>query len=304
MTALDTTASDRLLARVALQSVGVALVVLGLKALAWALTGSAALYSDAAESVVNVASSVGAYAAIRYGAKPADRRHPYGHHKAEYFAAVAIGALIVIAAAAIAREAWAAARAPTLREGAAAGLVVSGVAATLNALWCRRLLRAGATHGSPALVADGRHLLADVATSAGVLLGVVAAIATGRLWLDPLLAGLVAANVLWSGWALMRASLGALMDEAVDDATLARIKAAIAAHAHGSLEAHDVRTRRAGRATFVEFHLVVPEAMSVGEAHAICDRIEAALGAEIAGTRATIHVEPEGKAKRAGVAVL
>jgi cation diffusion facilitator family transporter len=296
--------ADRALLRLAAQSVAVAAVVLALKALAWAMSGSAALFSDAAESMVNVATAAGAYLALRYGMKPADARHPFGHHKAEYFSAVAIGALILLAATMILMEAWEALRRPGLREGAAPALAVNATAAVMNALWCRRLLRAGRRWGSPALTADGRHLLADVVTSAGVLAGVGAALATGELWLDPALAALVAASVLVSGFALLRASLGALMDEAVDDATLARVKATISAAAEGSLEAHDVRTRRAGRVVFLDFHLVVPAAMSVGEAHSICDRVEAALIAELEGARVTIHVEPEGKAKQEGVPVL
>ncbi len=295
---------DRLLERVARQSIGVSLLVLALKILAWALTGGAALFSDAAESLVNVATSTSAFFVIRYSAKPADRRHPYGHHKAEYFSAVLVGALILLAAASILREAWLAAVAPSLEPEQPAGLAVNALAGIANGLWCRTLLKAGAAARSPTLLADGRHLLTDVISSAGVLVGVGAAMATGQLWLDPLLAALVALTVLWSGWAVVRSSIGALMDEAVDDATLERLKATISAHGEGSLEAHDVKTRRAGRATFVEFHLVVPADMTVGDAHAICDRLEDAVERAIEGARVTIHVEPEAKAKLDGVVVL
>ena len=289
---------------IALRSIGVALFVLALKAAAWTVSGSAALFADAAESVVNVASAVGVFLTLRYSAKPADDRHPYGHYKAEYFSAVAIGALILLAALAIFREAWAAAQTPRLGQGVTLGLALNGAAGLANALWCRTLLRAARAHRAPSLEADGRHLLADVAGSAAVIGGVALATATGRPWLDPALAAMVAVNVLWSGWALMRGSLGALMDEAVDDATLAEVKQAIAENGEGSLEAHDVRTRRAGRATFIEFHLVVPAEMTVCAAHAICDRLEAAIARTLPGARVTIHVEPEGKAKHAGVVVL
>ena len=290
--------------RIALQSVGVSLAVLGVKTAAWAASGSAALFSDAAESVVNVASSVGVFLTLRYSAKPADDRHPFGHHKAEYFSAVIIGALIALAALAILREAWAAARDPTLSEGTPLGLALNGAAGVANAAWCWRLLHAARRHRAPSLEADGRHLLADVAGSAGVIAGVALALATGRAWLDPALAALVAVNVLWSGWRLVRASVGALMDEAVDPGTLAEVKRAIAENGAGSLEAHDVRTRRAGRVTFIEFHLVVPGEMTVAEAHGICDRLEDAIAETAPGARVTIHVEPEGKAKHAGVVVL
>lgn len=295
---------DRLLARVALRSIGVSVLVLALKLGAWALTGGAALFSDAAESLVNVATSTGAFFVIRYSAKPADRRHPYGHHKAEYFSAVLIGALILIAAFSILREAWQAALAPSLQAEQPLGLALNALAGVVNAYWCRTLLKTGKAHGSPALKADGRHLLTDVISSAAVLVGVGAAMATGQLWLDPLLAALVALTVLWSGWEVVRGSIGALMDEAVDDDTLRRLKATISAHGEGSLEAHDVKTRRAGRVTFVEFHLVVPADMTVGDAHAICDRLEDAVEEAIYGAKVTIHVEPEAKAKLEGVVVL
>ena len=290
--------------RVALQSIGVSLLVLAAKALAWAVSGSAALYSDAAESVVNVASSAGVWASLRYSAKPADDRHPFGHHKAEYFSAVAIGALILLAALAIFREAWTAAQAPRLGEGVTLGLGLNAVAAVVNGVWCWRLLRAARAHRAPSLAADGRHLLTDVLSSAGVIAGVGLAAATGRPWLDPALAALVGVTVLWSGWRLIGSSVNALMDEAVDDATLAEVKQVISDNAEGSLEAHDVRTRRAGRATFIEFHLVVPAEMTVAAAHAICDRLEETIAAALPGARVTIHVEPEGKAKHEGVVVL
>jgi cation diffusion facilitator family transporter len=137
-----------------------------------------------------------------------------------------------------------------------------------------------------------------------VLVGVAAVTLTGLLWLDPLLAALTAGNVLLSGWALMRSSVGGLMDEAVPPERLARIRALVAEHAAGAIEAHDIRTRHSGRFTFVEFHLVVPAAMTVSDAHEICDRIEAALKAELGTALITIHVEPEGKAKHQGVLVL
>ena len=141
-------------------------------------------------------------------------------------------------------------------------------------------------------------------TSGGVLVGVGLVALTGILWLDPLLAALTALNILWSGWRLVRESVGGLMDEAVEPGLLARIRTAVSDNGDGAIEAHDLRTRHAGRLTFIEFHLVVPGAMSVDAAHAICDRIEGALKTEIDGATITIHVEPEGKAKHRGVLVL
>lgn len=284
-------------ARLALGSVAVALAVLALKLAAWWLTGSLALWSDALESVVNVAASGAALLAVRLADRPADRRHPYGHHKAEYFSAVLEGVLVIVAALSIAWSAWEALAAPRMPAFSGAGLGVNALASVLNGAWGWLLIRRGRAMGSPALVADGRHLMTDVVSSATVLAGLVLALATGWAVLDPLLALAVAGTILWSGWLLVSASVGGLMDEAVDPATLARIREVILSAAGGALEAHDIRTRHAGRMTFVDFHLVVPGAMTVGDAHHICDRIEAALRARIGEAVITIHVEPEGKAK-------
>jgi cation diffusion facilitator family transporter len=291
-------------ASLAAASLGVALLVLGLKSAAWWLTGSVALLADAIESVVNVVAALAALAAVLYSQRPADANHPYGHAKAEYFSAVLEGALIVVAALVILRESWLALLAPRAPDQPALGLAVNGLATAINAAWANLLLRRGKRLQSPALIADARHILADVVTSLGVLVGVGLVALTGQLWLDPALAALTAINILWSGWRLMRESVGGLMDEAVGPQLLGRIRSLVAAHAEGALEAHDIRTRHAGRFTFIEFHLVVPGEMQVGTAHEICDRIEEALKAEIAGSIITIHVEPPHKAKHHGVVVL
>ncbi len=288
----------------ALGSVAVALGVLALKGAAWWLTGSVALFADALESVVNVAAATAALAAVRYSALPADANHPYGHAKAEYFSAVLEGVLIVVAALLIMHAAWGAFAAPRAPEQAGIGLAISAVAAGVNAAWATLLMRRGTALRSPALVADARHLWSDVVTSAGVIAGVGLVVLTGVLWLDPLLAALTAANILYSGWRLLRESVGGLMDEAVPAATLERIRAIVAEQAEGAIEAHDLRSRRAGRFTFLEFHLVVPGGMTVRQSHDICDRIEAALKADLQDAVITIHVEPEGKAKHKGVPVL
>ncbi|MDO9711563.1 cation diffusion facilitator family transporter [Paracraurococcus lichenis] len=290
--------------RFAAASVVIACAVLALKTGAWWLTGSVALLADALESVVNVAAAAAALVAVRYSALPPDANHPYGHTKAEYFSAVLEGALIIVAAVAILHEAWGAWLRPHAPEQATAGLLVSAAATGINGAWSWLLFRQGRRSRSPALLADARHLLADVVTSAGVLVGVTGVALTGLLWLDPLLAALTALNILWSGSKLMRESVGGLMDEAVEPDLLGRIRHAVSTSAEGAIEAHDLRTRHAGRLTFIEFHLVVPGQMTVDAAHAICDRIEAALKAEIEGATITIHVEPEGKAKHHGVLVL
>lgn len=290
--------------RIALGSIAIGLVVLALKAIAFWLTGSVALYSDAAESVVNVAAAIAAFLAVRLSAAPPDREHPYGHHKAEYISAVVEGALIIVAAIAILNEAWGAFRSPREIDLAPLGVGANVAASVINGLWCLVLFRRGRALRSPALVADGKHLLTDVVSSAGVLVGVGAVAVTGLHWLDPALACAVALNVLWSGAKLVKTSVGGLMDEAADQRTLETIRALIATNADGAIEAHDLRTRHAGRLTFVDFHLVVPGDMRVTAAHDICDRIERALHAEDSDMVVTIHVEPDDKAKHAGIVVL
>lgn len=290
--------------RLAIGSLAIGLLVLALKALAWRMTGSVALLSDALESTVNVATAIAALIAIRIAARPADANHPYGHHKAEFFSAVLEGVMIIIAALLILREAYHGLLAPKALNAPLEGLLVNGLASLVNGGWCWLLISRGRALRSPALVADGWHLFSDVVSSLGVTFGVLIAIVTGWAILDPALACLVALNILWSGWKVMTQSLSGLLDEAVDDEMLGRIRGLISAEATGALEAHDLRTRHAGRATFVEFHLVVPGAMTVSDAHDICDRIERAIKTEVEGAVITIHVEPEAKAKQHGVVVL
>jgi len=285
-------------------SIVVGLIVLGLKAVAAALTGSAALYSDAAESLVNVAAGAIAFLTLRLAAIPPDANHPYGHEKAEFFSAVIEGVFIVLAAFAILRQAWEAFTHPEPFAAPLLGIGLNVVSTVLNAGWAMVLLQRGRALRSPALAADGRHLMADVVTSGGVLLGVVLVLITGVQWIDPFVAALTAAYILLSGGLLIQSSVGGLMDAAPPPDIVERIRAVVGKTAEGAIEAHDLRTRHAGRLTFLEFHLVVPGAMTVAESHEICDRIEAALRAEMEGLRITIHVEPEGKAKHRGVIVL
>lgn len=289
------------LARIALLSIAVALVVLGLKFGAYYVTGSVALYSDALESIVNVLTAIAALVAIRVATRPADRNHPFGHHKAEYFSAVLEGALIIVAALMILREAIDAVLAPRAIDEPALGLAINGLATAVNAAWGFVLISRGKLLRSPALEADGHHVLTDVWTSVGVFAGVALAAATGWRLLDPLIAAFVALNILWTGYRLARSSMSGLMDEAASPAIVARIEAAIAANGEGALQAHDIRTRAAGRMTFIEFHLVVPGEMTVEAAHEICDRLEHAIEAEISDTDVVIHVEPDRKAKTRGV---
>ena len=284
--------------RFALGSIAAGLLVLAIKTLAWRLTGSAALYSDALESIVNVAASVMALVALWFAARPADHNHPYGHDKAEFFAAVIEGVMIVIAALSIFQEAWFAWREPHDFALPLQGIALSAVATLINAVWAWALLRAGKRLRSPVLVGDGKHLISDVVTSVCIAAGYGLAVITGIRQLDPLLAAAAGLYVLWSGALLITGSVGGLMDMAPEAAVLDRIDAIIAAAGHGSIEAHDIRARVAGRMTFLDFHLVMPGEMTVSESHAICDRIEAALKADMSHLAITIHVEPEGKAKK------
>ncbi|MDP3525379.1 MAG: cation diffusion facilitator family transporter, partial [Hoeflea sp.] len=186
-------------------------------------------------------------------------------------------------------------------EAPALGLAVNGSAAVINLIWAMVLLRFGRRHRSPALMADGHHILSDVVTSVGVIAGLGLALAFDQPRLDPLLALIVAVNVLWQGWKVIASSVDGLMDRAIDPADEQRIQDIIRAEANGAIEAHDIRTRMAGRVSFVEFHLVVDGAMSVEASHRICDRLESALKQAVEGIQVTIHVEPGHKAKDEGV---
>jgi cation diffusion facilitator family transporter len=284
-------------ARLAFWSIIVAFAVMGLKAYAWWLTGSVALYSDALESSVNVVAALAAFWAIRVSHMPADEDHQHGHHKAEYFSAVLEGVLICVAALLILAEVWRSWGQPVALEQSWTGMGVNAVASGINFVWALLLIRTGRDARSPALVADGRHIMTDVYTSVGVLIGLAGAIATGLNWLDPALAVLVALNILYQGWHVVTSSLGGLMDKAVEPQDAMRIRDIISANSAGALEVHDLKTRIAGRATFIEFHLIVDGDMPVRESHAICDRIEDALREEIPSVRVTIHVEPDDEAK-------
>jgi cation diffusion facilitator family transporter len=286
--------------RIAAASIAVAIAVLVLKAIAAWLSGSVALLSDAIESIVNVVTAVAALAAILYGQRPADDNHPHGHEKVEYFVSLLVALLIGAAAWSIMERAWDAWRLGSFPAPPASAYVANIAAGLLNGAWCYVLVTRGRALRSTALESDGWHLFADVMSSAGVLLGVFLAQVTGLHWFDPLLAALVALNILWSGFQLLKVSVAGLMDMAPDRETMAAISRSIAQAGAGALQAHDVRARNSARSTFIEFHLVVAGNMQVADAHALCDRIEHALRREIPGARITIHVEPEEKAHRAG----
>ncbi len=285
-------------------SVAVSLIALSLKYAAYAVTGSVALYSDAIECIINVVAAGGGVLALSVSARPADANHPYGHYKAEYLSAVAEGVLVLLTSFAIAHQAWLGWQHPHMPRAPIQGIALNAAAGVLNCAWALLLTRVGRRRRSPALAAGGQHVMSDVWTSAALLAGFALLPLTGRLWLDPLLAALVAMNILRVGFEMVRISIGGLMDEVTNPEAVAEIRRVIAENADGAIEAHDVRTRSVGSMTFIEFHLVVPGQMAVLAAHEICDRIEIALRHELGEALINIHVEPEQKAKHKGVVVL
>lgn len=283
--------------RIAAANIAVALIVITLKYVAYVVSGSVALYSDALESIVNVMTAIAAYGAIRLSAVPPDSDHPFGHHKAEFLAAMFEGAMIAVAAVLIMIKAYSGLTEGVKLEHSSLGLAINALSTAINAGWAWAVIRWGNNWRSPALVADGQHLLTDVITSVGVIVGLGFAVLTGWHILDPLIAAIIAVNILMMGYRIALESMSRLMDQAASPEIEARIRGAIEANGGGALQAHDIRTRQAGRALFIEFHLVVPGSMTVDEAHAICDRLEDSIEQIIEGSEVVIHVEPEHKAK-------
>ncbi len=275
-----------------LLSIAAAVMTIGLKAAAYFLTDSVGLLSDALESLVNFVAAVTAYLSLLYAAKPVDRSHTYGHEKIEFFSSGLEGVLIFVAALGIAyyavrRLVW-----PTPLEPLGLGLLLACGAALINGAVGLLLVRVGRRHRSIVLEADGRHLLTDVWTSAAVLAGLGLVWLTGRQVLDPLVALAVAANILWTGFDLIKRSFNGLMDHALPGAEQAKVRAAVEAHLGPHMAYHALRTRQAGARRFVDFHLLVPGRMTVQQAHALTGEIEAAVGAALEGVEVTVHVEP------------
>ncbi|CAA2137313.1 cation diffusion facilitator family transporter [Hyphomicrobium sp. ghe19] len=285
------------IARIAAINIGVALTVVTLKYIAYAVSGSVALFSDALESIVNVMTAIAAFSAIRLSAKPADADHPFGHYKAEFLAAMFEGAMIAVAAVLIMIKAYSGLVNGVELAHPGLGLAINVLSTVINAGWAWAMIKWGTNWRSPALVADGKHLFTDVITSVGVVIALIVAILTGWTILDPLIAAVVATHILFMGYNIATESMSRLMDQAASPDIEGRIRGVIEANGHGALEAHDIRTRQAGRALFIEFHLVVPGTMTVDDAHVICDRLENSIEQSIEGSEVVIHVEPEYKAK-------
>lgn len=281
------------LTRFAWLSVAAAVVTIALKGTAWWITGSVGLLSDAAESVVNLAAAVVALLVLRWVEAPADDEHPHGHDKAEYFAAGAEGALILLAAGTIAWAAVGRLRDPRPVESVEIGLAVAVVAALAN-LWVGRvLIRAGVEHRSLTLEADGRHLLTDVWTTVGVVVGVALAWATGWDVLDPLVALAVAANVVVSGFVLLRRSTSGLMDRALSPEDMQTVTRVLERYREAGVNHHALRTRQAGRRAFITVHILVPGEWTVQRGHDLLERIEREIQAGVPGAVLVTHLEPE-----------
>lgn len=273
-------------------SVVVAIITITLKTLAWYITDSVGLLSDAMESFVNLASAIFALMMVTIAQRPADDDHPYGHHKAEYFSSGFEGILIIAAALGIM---WAAGHRildPQPIQQVGWGLVLSVVSSGLNGLLAWVMFKAAKVHRSIALEADARHLVTDVWTSVGVVVGIGAVGLTGWLWLDPLVAIGVALNILREGFHLIWRSSQGLMDEALEPEVLADIQKVLKDFDHHTVRFDHVTTRRSGQRRFVDLHMHMPESWSLGRAAAVRGRVERALMGAVPGLRATIQLLP------------
>jgi cation diffusion facilitator family transporter len=282
------------LTRFAWLSIAAAIATIALKAAAYLMTGSVGLFSDALESCVNLVGAMMALAMLTIAARPADEEHTFGHGKAEYFSSGVEGALIVIAAISIAATAIQRLIEPKPLEQIGMGLGVSVVASLVNLSVALVLLKAGKRFGSIALEADARHLMTDVWTSAGVLVGVGAAALTGWERLDPIVAFIVAGNIVWSGFQIVRGSVRGLMDTALPAKEQQAIQEIFDRHCQADVQYHALRTRQAGTRRFVSFHLMVPGTWTVEHGHQLMERLEADLRSALPNATMLAHLEPLG----------
>jgi cation diffusion facilitator family transporter len=273
-------------------SVAVALATIALKTGAWWLTDSVGLLSDALESLVNLAGAIFALMMVTVAAQPPDADHPYGHHKAEYFSSGFEGVLILVAALAIMAAAVHRFFNPQPLEQLGLGLALSVISSAMNGALAVAMLRKAREHRSMALEGDARHLFTDVWTSAGVVAGLLAVQATGWLWLDPVIAIALAANIAREGVLLVWKSADGLMDQALEPAGRAQIDATLAEFALHTIRFDHVVTRRAGARRFVDLHMHMPAGWTLGRAAAVRTSVEQALMAAVPGLRASIQLLP------------
>ena len=273
-------------------SVGVAIATIVMKTGAWWITDSVGLLSDALESLVNLAGAMFALTMVTVAALPPDADHPYGHHKAEYFSSGFEGVLIFVAALAIIAAAIARLWHPQPLEALGWGIALSVVSSTMNGVLAWAMLRKARQHRSMALEADARHLFTDVWTSIGVIVGLAAVQVTGWLWLDPVIAIAIAANIAREGGGLIWASVDGLMDRALEAEVRAVIDKTLADFAHKTIRFDHVVTRRAGQRRFVDLHMHMPAGWTLGRAAAVRSSVEQALMSEVPGLRASIQLLP------------
>lgn len=290
----DRTTDRRFLTRYAWVSIAAAVLTIGLKTVAYFLTGSVGLLSDALESLVNLAGAVMALAMLTVAARPADEDHAYGHSKAEYFSSGLEGGLILIAALSIMYAALPRLLNPQPLEQVGVGLVVSALASAINLVVALLLLQAGKKYNSITLNANARHLLTDVWTSVGVMAGVGLVTLTGWQRLDPIVAFIVAANIIWHGARIVRESVLGLMDTAFSETEMELLKKTIALHMQDGVEYHALRTRQSGSRKFASFHILVPDAWTVRRGHQLLEKIEADIRRALPGVTVFTHLEPLG----------
>jgi cation diffusion facilitator family transporter len=279
------------LTRYAWLSIGAAVATIALKTIAYLVTGSVGLLSDAVESLVNLVGAVMALSMLTVASRPADEDHSYGHSKAEYFSSGVEGTLILIAALSIGVAAGRRLLAPQPIEQVGAGIAVSVAASLINLAVASVLLRAGKRHHSITLEANAQHLFTDVWTSAGVIVGVAAVVATGWLPLDPIVALLVAVNILWTGTRIVRRSILGLMDTALPAEELEAVKAALDSHLDDGVEYHALRTRQSGARRFVSLHVLVPGEWTVHRGHELLEDVEARIRAAVPNVTVFTHLE-------------
>ena len=285
--------SDRSsLTRFAWLSISAALVTIGLKIVAYRLTGSVGLLSDAIESLVNLVGGIMALAMLTVAARPADESHPFGHHKAEYFSSGVEGSLILLAAVSIGYAAVGRLLAPQPLEQIGLGLLVSVLASLVNLVVALLLLRAGRQHHSITLEANAQHLLTDVWTSVGVLLGVGAVAVTGWQRLDPIVALAVAVNIIWTGISIVRRSIAGLMDTALSVEDQATVERVLQSHQESAVQFHKLQTRQSGACKFVSCHVLVPGSWTVDRGHQLLSRIENGIRQALPEASVITHLEP------------
>jgi len=280
------------LTRFAWISIGASILTIGLKSEAYFLTGSVGLLSDAIESLVNLAGGVMALTMLKIAARPADTEHAYGHNKAEYFSSGVEGTLILVAAASIAFAAYGRLLDPKPLEQVGSGLIVSAAASVINLATALLLVRVGRKRNSITLEANGHHLMTDVWTSVGVIAAIGAVAMTGWTRLDPIVAFIVAANIVWTGVKIVRRSIAGLMDASLPVSDLDEIQKVFARHEAAGIKFHALRTRQAGTRKFVSIDVLVPGAWTVQQGHDLVEKIEAEIRAVVEESSVFTHLEP------------